>query len=116
MTKKTPLRTAGYCRTSGEGQRDNTSIPTQRQGIEKYCKGESWSLVKSYVDECKTGSKIEGRDQFQQMMRDAAVGLFDVIVVYDITRFARNGADIIDKARFLKETFGIFSFRIEKTN
>lgn len=108
MTKKTPLRAAGYCRTSGEGQRDNTSIPTQRQSIETYCKGESWPLVEYYVDECKTGSKIEGRDQFQQMMRDVALGLFDVIVVYDITRFARNGADIIDKARFLKETFGIF--------
>ncbi len=108
-------RAVGYCRTSGEGQRDNTSIPRQREAIKDYCRQQhggaddptGWELIRFYVDESKSGSKFEGRDDFQQMMRDAAAAKFDVVVVYDITRFARNGADIIDKARFLKSTFGI---------
>lgn len=102
------IRVAGYCRTSGEGQRDNTSIPRQREAIEQYCKLNGWSLVRHYVDESRSGSKIEGRDEFQQMMRDAANGKFDAVVVFDITRFARDGFDIIDNARFLKSTFNIF--------
>jgi site-specific DNA recombinase len=102
------LRIAGYCRTSGEGQRDNTSIPRQREAIDDYCKANGWALVHVYIDESKSGSKVEGRDEFQQMMRDAANEAFDAVVVYDITRFARNGADIIDRARFLKSTFGVF--------
>jgi site-specific DNA recombinase len=102
------LRIAAYCRTSSEGQRDNTSIPRQREDIEAYCTAQGWTLIQVYVDESKSGSKVEGRDEFQKMMRDAANEVFDAVVVYDITRFARNGADIIDKARFLKSTFGIF--------
>lgn len=110
MSKERPtkLRAAGYCRTSGEGQRNNTSIPRQREAIEKYAEGQGWHTTQHYVDESISGHKVEGRDAFQQMMRDAANGLFDVVVVYDITRFARNGADIIDKARFLRSTFGIY--------
>ncbi len=108
MATENPLRIAGYCRTSGEGQRDNTSIPRQRDDIEAYCVAKDWTLTQVYVDESKSGSKVEGRDEFQRMMRDAANEVFDAVVVYDITRFARNGADIIDKARFLKSTFGIF--------
>lgn len=109
MSRKHPakLRAAGYCRTSGEGQRDNTSIPRQRAAIEGYNKSEGWDTTQNYVDEARSGSKVDGREAFQQMMRDAANGKFDVVVVYDITRFARNGADIIDKARFLRTTFGI---------
>ena len=101
------LRAVGYCRTSGEGQRDNTSIPRQKEVIREYCKSNGWSLATHYVDESKTGSKVEGRDEFQQMIKDAALEKFDVIVVYDVTRFARDGADIIGTAQFLKRNFGV---------
>jgi len=50
---------------------------------------------------------VDGRDEFQQMMRDAALGKFDVVVVFDISRFARDGFDIIGNAKVLKQTFGI---------
>jgi len=105
MTKQ--LRAAGYCRTSGEGQRDNTSIPRQQEDVEAYCKKQGWRFVRHYIDESRSGSKVEGRDAFQQMMRDAASGQFDVIVVHNISRFGRNGADIIDGARTLKRMFGV---------
>jgi site-specific DNA recombinase len=101
------LRAVGYCRTSGEAQRDNTSIPNQKQSIESFASFQKWKVLKHYVDECKSGSKIAGRHDFQKMMRDAAAGKFDILVVYDITRFGRDGFDILDSARTLRRDFGV---------
>ncbi len=101
------LRAVSYCRTSSEGQRDNTSIPRQREDNEKFIASQGWEFVRHYVDESLTGSKVEGREDFQRMMRDATDGQFDVIVCWDVTRFARDGCDIVSNAKFLKTTFGV---------
>lgn len=106
-TKTKILRAVGYCRTSGEGQRDNTSIGRQKEAIESFVKHKNWQFKHHYVDECKSGSHIKGRDSFQQMMKDAEQNEFDVIVPYDVTRFARDGCDIISNATFLKKTYGV---------
>jgi site-specific DNA recombinase len=106
-TNSTTLRAVGYCRTSGEGQRDNTSIPTQRKCIEDFCDRNGWKFVTHYVDESKSGAKIAGRDSFQRMIKDAALEKFDVIVPFDVSRFARDGVDILGNAKFLKENFGV---------
>lgn len=103
----TPKRAAGYGRTSGQGQKDNTSIPRQKADIEKFCLSNNFQLIDFYVDESKTGSKIDGRDSFKRMMQDAANDKFDIIIVYDIDRFARDGADIIEQSKLLKTAFGI---------
>ena len=95
-----PLRAVGYCRTSGEGQRDNTSIPRQKDAIEAFCKVNGWQLLQFYVDECRSGANIVGRDSFQEMMKHATDGQFDVIVPYDATRFARDGVDILSSPSF----------------
>jgi site-specific DNA recombinase len=100
-------RAVGYCRTSGEGQRDNTSIPVQKDCIEEFCQRNGWKFGGHYVDESKSGAKIAGRDAFQKMLKDAALGKFDVIVAYDVTRFARDGVDILNNAKFLRENFSV---------
>jgi len=107
MADKESLRAVGYARTSGEAQRDNTSIPNQRQAIESFCRREGWEFVRCYVDESKTGSKIAGRDDFQRMMKNGANGEFDVVVVFDVSRFSRDGFDILGSSRTLKQDFGI---------
>jgi DNA invertase Pin-like site-specific DNA recombinase len=61
-------RAGGYCRTSSEGQRENTSIPNQQHDITRFVKAQGWKLTRFYVDECKSGAKLAGRDEFQQMM------------------------------------------------
>jgi DNA invertase Pin-like site-specific DNA recombinase len=103
------FRVGGYCRTSGESQRDNTSIPVQKQAIEAFCKANGWRLVKFYVDEAKSGSKIAGREAFQEMVADAEAGGLDVLAPYDSTRFARDGVDILDTAKRLKKGHGVFT-------
>ncbi len=101
------FRACGYCRTSGEGQRDNTSIPRQKEAIEEYCRHHGFEFVVHYIDESKSGAKVQGREAYQRMIRDAATQRFDLVVVFDITRLARDGAEIISCAKFLDETFGI---------
>ncbi len=107
MSREKKLRVAGYCRTSSETQRDNTSIPIQKTAIERFTEANGWEFVSHYVDECKSGSKIEGREDFQRMMRDAANGCFEVIVVFDTKRFGRDGVDILESARTLKRAFSV---------
>ena len=101
------LRAAGYCRTSSESQRDNSSIPIQKAAIERFVSLNDWTFVRFYVDESKTGSKIAGRHEYQRMMRDAANGQFDLIVPFDTSRFGRDGIDILTSARTLKQDFGV---------
>jgi site-specific DNA recombinase len=106
MSRK--LRAASYCRTSSEGQRDNTSINgIQKPRCEAVAQQNGWEFVRHYVDECKSGSKIAGRDDFQQAMRDAANGLFDILIPFDIDRFARDGLDILNSARTLRRDFQV---------
>src|SRR5688500_1588257 len=106
-TKK--LRAVGYCRTSSESQRDNTSIPSQKEAIERFASQQGWQLVGWFVDESKSGAKIEGREDFQRMMKDAARDPrpFDLVAVFDVTRFGRDGMDVLESARTLARVFGV---------
>ncbi|MGE3241365.1 MAG: recombinase family protein [Pirellulales bacterium] len=101
------LRAVGYCRTSSEGQRDNTSIPRQKEDIERFIEFNGWEFCGFYIDECKSGKSIVGREDFQRMMREAAVDKFDIVVPYDMSRFGRAGLDIIQSAETLKREFGV---------
>jgi len=105
--KSKTLRAVGYCRTSGESQRDNTSIPRQKEAIESYVRNRDWKFQKHYVDECKSGSSVKGRTAFQRMLKDAELGKFDVIVPFVIDRFARDGLDILYNAKTLKEQYQV---------
>ena len=107
QTNRKRLRAVAYCRTSGEGQRDNTSIGTQMDQIKSFCDQNEWHLGRCYIDQCKTGSKIAGRDEFQRMMKDAANGRFDIVVAFDISRFARDGFDILGSSQSLKRDFEV---------
>jgi DNA invertase Pin-like site-specific DNA recombinase len=76
------LRAVGYCRTSGEGQRDNTSIPRQKNEIERFIASNEWEFVGHYVDECKSGATVAGRDDFKRMLRGGANDEYDIVVPY----------------------------------
>lgn len=105
--KQKQLRAVGYCRTSSTAQKDNTSIPNQQEAIRRKAASEGWKFVGFYIDESKSGKNIAGRHEFQRMMRDAANGLFDVVVSYDVKRFGRDGVDIITSAKTLQMDFGV---------
>jgi len=103
------LRAVGYCRTSGEGQRDNTSIPDQKKAIEKFINSQDgWHWTRHYEDESKSGGKVDGRLAFQTMLRDAEKGQFDLVVIDALTRFGRDVVDILSTAKHLKNKYQIY--------
>ncbi|MHB8064124.1 MAG: recombinase family protein [Ruminiclostridium sp.] len=66
--KKSTLRVVGYARVSSESQTDNTSIELQVEKITEYCKLYDYELVEIFIDNGKTGSSIEAREEYQRMI------------------------------------------------
>ena len=93
MEKK--IKVAGYVRVSTAIQvEEGESLTTQKQQIADYVKSkENWELINIYSDEGLSGSKIEYRTNFQQMIKDAKQGQFSIIVFTKFSRFARNARD-----------------------
>ena len=85
------LRVVDYARVSTGSREQRKSfenqLDTYRQMIED---NPNWSYAGTYSDEAVTGTKAHLRGGFQQMIVDAQAGLFDLIIVKDVARFARN--------------------------
>ena len=95
MAKKvevTPLKCAIYMRYSTKNQ-GKTSIAFQRSAIKKFIKSKKWELHKIFVDEGFSG-KHERRPAFQDMLteglRNRGKAEWDVLLIHDLSRFARN--------------------------
>lgn len=85
------LRVVDYARVSTASREQRKSfenqLDTYRQMIEE---NSHWTYAGTYSDEAVTGTKAHLRGGFQQMIQDAQAGLFDLILVKDVARFARN--------------------------
>lgn len=96
------LRVAAYCRVSTEKEQQLDSLEKQKEFFEEFAKQNNYNLINIYADEGITGRQIKKRDEFNRMMRDAKKGLFDMVAVKDISRFARNTVDLLINVRELK--------------
>ncbi|WP_219506458.1 recombinase family protein [Nonomuraea ceibae] len=83
------MRAAIYARVSTEDQIDNTSLDDQIRVCRQYAEGRGWQAVAVYREEGYTGTKAD-RPEWSQLMRAAAARAFDVVVVMNFKRFARN--------------------------
>lgn len=98
------IRWRGYSRTSGK---DKTSISTQQEGEERFGNSQpNWKCTGHYVDRCKSGAKVAGRDDYQKALKDLANDEFDILVPFDISRYGRDGLSIIRDSEMLKRNFG----------
>lgn len=96
------MNIAAYCRVSTEKEDQLNSLEAQKNFFKEYTDRSGDRLVKLYADEGLSGTKIKNRKQFLKMMTDAESGLFDMVVVKDISRFARNTVDLLQNIRKLK--------------
>lgn len=96
------MNIAAYCRVSTDKEDQLNSLETQKEFFGEYTKRTGDTLVKLYADEGISGTKIKNRKEFLRMMSDAEHGLFDMVVVKDISRFARNTVDLLQNVRKLK--------------
>lgn len=97
------MNIAAYCRVSTDKEDQLNSLETQKAFFTEYAKRSGDLLVKIYADEGLSGTKTKNRTQFNQMMADAKKGLFNILVVKDVSRLARNTVDFLQSVRALKE-------------
>lgn len=96
------MNIAAYCRVSTEKEDQLNSLDSQKNVFADYTAKTGDNLVRLYADEGISGTKIKNRKEFLKMMSDAELHLFDMVVVKDISRFARNTVDLLQNIRKLK--------------
>ena len=97
----TELAVAYYARVSTDKDEQINSLGNQKRYFEDYIAANPhWTFAGGYVDEGISGTSVEGREQFLQMIEDAKCGRFDLIVTKEISRFARN---TLDSLRYTRE-------------
>lgn len=96
------MNIAAYCRVSTDKEDQLNSLEAQKKFFAEYTTRTGDNLVRLYADEGISGTKIKNRKEFLRMMSDAEHGLFDMVVVKDISRFARNTVDLLQNIRKLK--------------
>lgn len=96
------MNIAAYCRVSTDKTDQLNSLEAQKEFFAEYTQRTGDNLVRLYADEGISGTKIKNRKEFLRMMADAESGLFDMVVVKDISRFARNTVDLLQNVRKLK--------------
>ena len=78
------------------------SIEGQLDVCYKYAKENDYNIIGEYIDRAESG-RTDDREQFQNMMRDAALGTFEAVIVYKFDRFARNKVEsVVNKNRLMK--------------
>lgn len=97
-------RAAIYARFSSHNQRSE-SIDIQVENSTRYCQENGLDVVRTYTDYAKTGRNTD-RAEFQRMMDDARLGLFDFVVIYKVTRIMRN-RDEMALARIMLRKAGV---------
>jgi site-specific DNA recombinase len=91
------MRAAIYARVSSEKQAEkDLSIPAQIKALRKYALTRAWDIVAEYVDEAES-ARTANRPAFQEMIARAKKREkpFDAILVWKLSRFARNREDSI---------------------
>lgn len=101
-TERYTMKIAAYCRVSTDKADQLNSLEAQKEFFSEYTQRTGDVLVKLYADEGISGTKIKNRKEFLRMMSDAEKGMFDMVVVKDISRFARNTVDLLQNVRKLK--------------
>ena len=103
-----------YPRVSTEMQVEGYSLEGQKTGLKRFAEREEMEIIGIYEDAGKSGKSIEGRPAFKRMLSDIKEGLeIDYILVYKLSRFGRNAADILNSLEFI-QSYGINLICIEE--
>lgn len=96
-----PLRVTFYARVSTEFNVQLNSLDNQITYYTDFIQNNpNWEYVEGYVDEGISGVSTAKRERFNEMIEDGKLGLFDLVITKEVSRFARN---TLDSIRFTRE-------------
>ena len=88
---KREIRAAIYARVStNNGQNPEMQI----RDLQEYCQNRGWKITDEYVDSGISGA-ADSRPQLNRLMADANRHRFDVLAVWDFSRFARSASHLL---------------------
>lgn len=96
------MKIAAYCRVSTDKDEQLDSLENQKTFFTEFAERNGHKLVRLYADEGISGTSLKKRDQFLRLIQDAQLGLFEMVVVKDVSRLARNTVDFLQSIRTLK--------------
>ena len=83
-----------YVRVSTKEQTENLSLPTQLRACEEYCRRHGYDILERFHEEGES-AKTTDRNQLQALLKYCRThkGKVHFVVVYNLTRFAREKYD-----------------------
>ena len=91
-----------YARVSSEQQVEGFSIEAQMRAMREFARSQQWTIFREYVDEGYSAS-TDQRPQFQVLMRDASVRLFDGLLIHKLDRLYRNVSQLLETVDVLEK-------------
>ena len=75
-----------------QGASDRLSLDAQRRVLREFCRRKGWDVVREYIGNGESAftSDIGKRQTMLDVKRDVEQGLVDVLVVHDLSRYARD--------------------------
>lgn len=96
------MRAVAYCRVSTNKEEQLYSLESQQNFFNEYSCRNGYNLMEIYADEGKSGTKIRNRTALLKMLSDAQKKYFDIVLIKDVSRLARNTVDFLTSIRKLK--------------
>ena len=91
-----------YARVSSEMQVEGFSIEAQLRAMREFARDQHWEVVREYIEEGFTAG-TDARPQFQILLRDARVRLFDGLLVHKLDRLYRNLTQLLALVNSLEQ-------------
>ena len=93
-----------YCRVSTDETDQKNSLASQERFFENFFnKHHNWNNVGIFADEGLSGTSLEKRNAFNQMLALARHGGIDIIITKEVSRFSRNVQDLLNIVEELRE-------------
>ncbi len=88
------LRAVVYTRVSSKEQVENLSLETQERACHEWCRSRDVEVARTFVERGES-AKTSERPEFQALLQYCQVNkrVIDLLVVYSLSRFARNDYD-----------------------
>lgn len=105
-----------YTRVSTAAQIEGYSLEAQENSLTAYADYKELQIAGVYCDAGKSGKSVSGRPAFRQMMDDimAQKDVIDCVLVYKLSRFGRNAADVLRSLQLL-EDFGVHLVSVQES-
>ena len=96
------LKTCAYIRVSTDSSDQENSLKNQRAHYEKFiAQFPKWEYVGVFSDDGISGTSLKNRVGFHQMREACKAGKVQLIVVKEVSRFARNVVDCLNTVQEL---------------